>query len=107
MLPRAILLLGALGPFGALAQCLLPGNMTFDYVVIGGGTAGMTVASRLSEDPDVNVLVLEAGADKSSDPFVTIPGLFSSQVNNPDYDWIFHSTKQVYLATNSYRYRSR
>ena len=33
----------------------------FDYVVIGGGTAGLTVAARLSEDPTKSVLVLEAG----------------------------------------------
>ena len=34
---------------------------TFDYVVIGGGQAGLVVASRLSENPDVSVAVIEAG----------------------------------------------
>ena len=40
----------------------VPGiNATYDYVVIGGGTAGLTIAARLAEDPDVSVAVIEAG----------------------------------------------
>lgn len=40
----------------------VPGvNATFDYVVVGGGTAGLTIAARLAEDPDVSVAVIEAG----------------------------------------------
>ena len=40
----------------------MPGtNATYDYVVIGGGTAGLTIAARLAEDPDVSVAVIEAG----------------------------------------------
>lgn len=36
----------------------------YDYVIIGGGTAGLCVAARLTENPDVTVGVLEAGADR-------------------------------------------
>lgn len=69
--------------------------MSFNYIVIGGGTAGMVVATRLSEDPNVTVLVVEAGADKSSDPAVLTPALFSTQIGKPEYDWMFRSTPQV------------
>lgn len=40
----------------------LPGNATFDYVVVGGGTAGLTIASRLAEDSSKSVAVIEAGS---------------------------------------------
>ncbi|KAJ6496234.1 glucose oxidase [Mycena sanguinolenta] len=45
-------------------------GQTYDYIVIGGGTAGLTVASRLSEDPAVSVLVVEAGTDDRDNPEV-------------------------------------
>ena len=46
----------------------------FDYVVIGGGTAGLVIAARLSENPDVSVCVLEAGKDHSTNVDTIIPG---------------------------------
>lgn len=36
-------------------------NASFDYVIVGGGTAGLTVASRLAEDPSLSIAVIEAG----------------------------------------------
>ncbi|KAH0497145.1 hypothetical protein TgHK011_004474 [Trichoderma gracile] len=66
----------------------------FDYIIIGGGTAGLTVASRLTEDADVNVLVIEAGQDRTNDPLVQIPGLVVGMYGKPEYDWNFSSTPQ-------------
>lgn len=43
-------------------------NKTFDIIIVGGGLTGLTVASRLTEDPNVSVLVLEAGNDDHDDP---------------------------------------
>ena len=47
-------------------------NQTFDYIIIGGGTAGLALAGRLSEEPDVSVLVLEAGPDNRTSPLESV-----------------------------------
>jgi choline dehydrogenase-like flavoprotein len=67
----------------------------FDYIIVGGGTAGLVVASRLTEDSDVRVLVVEAGADKTSDPLVLTPGLVAGLYGKDEYDWNFTSVPQV------------
>lgn len=66
----------------------------FDYVVIGGGTAGLCIAARLTENPDVKVGVLEAGADRMDDPQVYTPGLYPTLIGREKYDWCFTSTPQ-------------
>jgi choline dehydrogenase len=56
----------------------VPGvDATYDYVVIGGGTSGLTIAARLAEDPDVSVAVIEAGGyyEIEGGPPSIIPGL--------------------------------
>ncbi len=68
---------------------------TFDYVVVGGGTAGLTVAARLTENPLVSVAVLEAGEDRSGDLAVNAWPLTGSMLGDPKYDWAFETTPQV------------
>lgn len=68
---------------------------SYDYIIVGGGTAGLTVASRLSEDAGVRVLVIEAGPDNSNDPLVLTPGLVVAQYGKEEYDWNFLSVPQV------------
>lgn len=55
---------------GILTSAEQVSNNSFDYIVCGGGLTGLTVASRLSEDPKVSVLVIEGGQDDHEDPRV-------------------------------------
>lgn len=69
---------------------------SFDFIVVGGGTAGLVVANRLTKDPNTRVLVLEAGTNRLSDPRITVPALSMSAFEDPDFDWNFRSTPQVF-----------
>lgn len=74
---------------------------SYDYIVVGGGTSGLVVASCLTEDPNVTLLLLEAGADRLSDSRITTPGLALTTWDNPDFDWQFMTTPQVRLLFTS------
>ncbi len=55
---------------------------TFDYIVVGGGSTGCVIASRLSENPDVSVLLLEEGPRDRS-PYIHIPGAYYKTAQGP------------------------
>ncbi|KAI4132084.1 MAG: hypothetical protein LQ341_006308, partial [Variospora aurantia] len=67
---------------------------SFDYIIIGAGTAGLVVANRLTTDPHVSALVLEAGANRLDDPKITTPGLLTLTYDDPQYDWSFNTVPQ-------------
>ncbi|NND03780.1 MAG: choline dehydrogenase, partial [Acidimicrobiia bacterium] len=70
----------------------------FDYVVVGGGSAGSVIAARLSEDPQLRVLVLEAGRpDYKWDLLIHMPGAFSMPIGNKFYDWKYESEPEPHM----------
>jgi choline dehydrogenase len=64
-------------------------NQTFDYIVVGAGSAGSVLANRLSANPRHRVLVLEAG--RESHPWSRIPVGFARLINNPAANWLYSS----------------
>ncbi|MGA9011802.1 MAG: GMC family oxidoreductase N-terminal domain-containing protein [Acetobacteraceae bacterium] len=64
-------------------------SQTFDYIVVGAGSAGSVLANRLSANPRHKVLVLEAG--RESHPWSRIPVGFARLINNPAANWLYSS----------------
>jgi choline dehydrogenase len=68
----------------------------FDYIIVGAGSAGCVLASRLSEDGKHSVLVLEhGGSDRSV--FIQMPSALSIPMNMPKYNWGYHSEPEPCL----------
>ena len=63
----------------------------YDYVIVGGGSAGSALANRLSADPGTSVLVLEAGRTDRFDPLIHAPAALPFPIGNPLYDWKYES----------------
>jgi choline dehydrogenase len=62
----------------------------FDYVIVGAGSAGCVLANRLSEDPKVTVLLLEAGP-KDRNPMIHLPAGFASTLKDPKVNWLYET----------------
>ena len=64
----------------------------WDYVIVGGGSAGCAIANRISVDPSTCVLVLEAGrSDLRIDPFIHMPAALPFPIGNRFYDWKYET----------------
>ncbi|MDO5711794.1 MAG: choline dehydrogenase [Micrococcales bacterium] len=70
----------------------------YDYVIVGGGSAGSALANRLSTDPGVSVLVLEAGrSDFRMDPFIHMPAALPFPIGSRFYDWKYESEPEPFM----------
>ncbi|MDQ3085591.1 MAG: GMC family oxidoreductase N-terminal domain-containing protein, partial [Actinomycetota bacterium] len=71
----------------------------YDYVIVGGGSAGCVLANRLSADPSNNVLVLEAGRpDSLWDVYIHMPAALSFPIGSPRYDWRYESEPEPFMG---------
>jgi choline dehydrogenase-like flavoprotein len=78
-------------------------TLQLDYIIIGGGTAGLAVAARLSEDTKVQVAVIEAGPSalhREDNGTINIPGRYGETIGS-EYDWQFKTTSQPGLGGRS------
>ncbi|KAJ7724738.1 hypothetical protein DFH07DRAFT_854638 [Mycena maculata] len=70
---------------------------TFDFVIVGGGTAGLALAGRLAEWTNITIAVIEAGADGTEvEDQITIPGMsYLDGLTGTTYDWQYKTTPQT------------
>jgi choline dehydrogenase len=78
-------------------------SQSFDYIVVGAGTAGCLLANRLSRDPGNRVLLLEAGG-KDSYHWIHIPVGYLYCMGNPRTDWLYQTEPEAGLNGRSMRY---
>ena len=71
----------------------------FDFIIVGGGSAGCVLANRLSADPATRVLVLEAGRpDYRSDVFIHMPAALTFPIGSRFYDWMYESEPEPFMG---------
>ena len=73
--------------------------MIYDFIIVGGGSAGCVLANRLSHDPSNQVLVIEAGrTDHWWDVILHMPAALTMPIGNPSYDWCYKSDPEPHMG---------
>src|SRR5690606_1764349 len=91
------------GPARRLLGRQTVSDQTFDYVIVGAGTAGCLLANRLSADPSRRVLLLEAGR-KDNYHWIHIPVGYLYCIGNPRTDWLYQTEPEAGLNGRQLRY---
>jgi choline dehydrogenase len=78
-------------------------DQPFDYIIVGAGSAGCVLANRLSSNPNLRVLLIDAGS-KDTYPWIHIPVGYLYCINNPKTDWLFKTSNQSGLNNRSLIY---
>ncbi|XP_060593367.1 glucose dehydrogenase [FAD, quinone]-like [Ruditapes philippinarum] len=82
-------------------------NSTYDYIVVGAGSAGSVLAARLSEDTNVSVLLIEAGGEETDNLTDYNTPLFAQLLQNSKSDWAYYTTPQTNSGMSSFRGNNR
>jgi choline dehydrogenase/4-pyridoxate dehydrogenase len=70
---------------------------SYDYIIVGAGSSGCTLAHRLTEDPGIRVLLIEAGG-WDRDPWLTIPMAWTRILNRRQHDWMYFTEPEARLG---------
>jgi len=93
----------AAGAASLVSRTRAQSSSEFDYVIVGAGSSGCVVANRLSADPTVRVLLIEAGEPYTNDPSITTPGRWVSLIGSR-FDWGYATEPEPGLNGRSLRW---